>query len=251
MFPILSIGPLAIQTPGLVLIIGVYISVLVVEKQSIRHGLKASDGSNIIFIYLLSTILIGRLSYVFQFPSIFLENPLSLFSLSPSFFDFNSGLILSVLVVLAYIQKKRLSLLRVLDALTLPLLIFLIFFFFSLLASGDLYGKPSSLPWAIYLWGTTRHPLQIYYIIALIPVIAINILYSRQETRPGFLFFQTGISLSILVIFLDYFNGNPNNMISKFNILQSIAWISLIILISIKARMNNLYAKSLHTAPAD
>lgn len=244
MFPILNIGPLAIQTPGLLLIIGIYISVLIVEKQSIRHELKTNDVSNLIFLYLLSTIIIGRLSYVFQFPSIFFENPLSLISISPSFFDFNSGLILSLLVALVFIQKKKLPLLKVLDSLSLPGLIFLVFVFFALYASGDFYGKPSVLPWTINLWGTTRHPLQIYYILGLIPVIAVNIYYSRKNNKPGYLFFQTGVSLSILVIFLDYFNGNPNNLISKINLLQIIAWISMIIIIFLKAKTSNLKSRS-------
>ncbi len=234
MFPILNIGPLAIQTPGLLIIIGVYVSILIVEKQFYRHTLKANDLSNLIFVYLISTVIIGRLSYVFQYPSIFIENPLSLFSISPSFFDFSSGLILSLLIALIFIQRKKLPLLSVLDAISLPLLVFLVFFFFSLLASGNFYGKPSSLPWAIPLWGTTRHPLQLYYIIGLIPLIGINISSSRQNFIPGDLFFQTIFTFSILVIFLDYFNGNPNNLISKFNLIQILAWILMITLIIVK-----------------
>lgn len=234
MFPILNIGPLAIQTPGLLIVIGVYVSILIVEKQPYRHNLKASDLSNLIFVYLLSTIIIGRLSYVFQYPSIFIENPLSLFSISPSFFDINSGLILSLLIALVFIQKKKLPILIVLDSISLPLLVFLVFLFLSLFASGNFYGKPSTIPWAITLWGTTRHPLQLYYLIGLIPLIGINVHTSRQNYQTGDLFFQTIFTISILVIFLDYFNGNPNNQIASFNILQIIAWILMITLIIVK-----------------
>jgi len=239
MFPVLNIGPLAIQTPGLLIIIGIYIAILVVEKQSIRYLLKSNDVSNLIFIYLLSTIIIGRLSYLIQYPSIFLENPLSIFSISPSFIDFPSGLVLSLLVALVFIQKKKFPFLKILDAISLPLLIFLVFFFFSLLASGDFYGKPSALPWAIYLWGTTRHPLQIYYILGLILFIGINIYYSRQNLVPGGLISQSAFNLSILVVFLDYFNGNPNNIILKINVLQIIAWITMFILLLLKVKAKN------------
>jgi prolipoprotein diacylglyceryltransferase len=231
MFPILNIGPLAIQTPGLLIIIGIYISILVVEKLSKRYLLNPNDVSNLIFLYLISTIIIGRLSYIFKFPSIFFENPLSIFSISPSLFDFTSGLILALLVVLIFIQKKKLPLQRILDSLSLPLLIFLIFVFLALFASGNFYGKPSSLAWSISLWGTTRHPLQIYYIIGLIPVIAININLSKRKLISGQLFFRTVFYLAILVVFLDYFNGNPNNLILKVNILQVIAWLVMVVLI--------------------
>src|SRR5690606_33251889 len=148
------------------------------------------------------------------------ENPLSLFSISPSFFDISSGLILSLLIALVLIQKKKLPILIVLDSISLPLLVFLVFLFLSLFASGNFYGKPSTIPWAITLWGTTRHPLQLYYLIGLIPLIGINVHTSRQNYQTGDLFFQTIFTISILVIFLDYFNGNPNNQIASFNILQ-------------------------------
>ena len=236
MFPILNIGPLAIQTPGLLIIFGIYISIIVVEKQSKRYLLNPNDVSNLIFLYLISTIIIGRFSYIFQFPSIFIENPLSIFSISPSLFDFTSGLILALLVVLIFIQKKKLPLQRILDSLSLPLLIFLIFVFLALFASGNFYGKPSSLAWSISLWGTSRHPLQMYYIIGLIPVIALNINLSKRKLIPGQLFFRTVFYLAILVVFLDYFNGNPNNLIFKVNILQVIAWLVMVLLMFFNAK---------------
>lgn len=246
MFPILNIGPLAIQTPGLLIIIGVYISVLVLEKQSKRYSLPANHISNLIFIYLLSIVIIGRLSYLIQYPSIFFENPLSIFSISPSFFDFSSGIILSLLVAWVFIQKKKLPFLRLLDALSLPLLVFLVFLFFSFFASGDFFGKPSTLPWAISLWGTTRHPLQIYYLLGMVPVIAVNMINSRQHHNPGYLFLQTIFALTIMVIFLDYFNGNPTILDQKLNYLQIIAWIIMVALIFLKAKINKLPTK-----PAD
>ena len=236
MFPILNIGPLAIQTPGLLIIFGIYISIIVVEKQSKRYLLNPNDVSNLIFLYLISTIIIGILSYIFKFPSIFFENPLSIFSISPSLFDFTSGLILALLVVLIFIQKKKLPLQRILDSLSLPLLIFLIFVFLALFASGNFYGKPSSLAWSISLWGTSRHPLQMYYIIGLIPVIALNINLSKRKLIPGQLFFRTVFYLAILVVFLDYFNGNPNNSIIKVNILQVIAWLVMVLLMFFNAK---------------
>lgn len=235
MFPILNIGPLAIQTPGLLIIVGIYTSILMVEKQSKRYSLNANDVSNLIFLYLISTIIIGRLSYVFQFPSIFFENPLSIFSISPSLFDFTSGLILALLIALIFIQKKKLPIQSILDSISLPLLIFLVFYFFSLLASGNFYGKPSTLPWSIFLWGTTRHPLQIYYIVGIMAIIAINKNLSKKKLDPVQLFFRTIYFVAILVVFLDFFNGNPDNLISNVNLIQVIAWLVMVVLIFVNS----------------
>jgi prolipoprotein diacylglyceryltransferase len=47
------------------------------------------------------------------------------------------------------------------------------------LASGDAYGSPSSLPWAIELWGALRHPTPIYQLSAVI-VIGLIVLKSKR-----------------------------------------------------------------------
>jgi prolipoprotein diacylglyceryltransferase len=231
MFPILNIGPLAIQTPGLLILIGVYIFVLIGEKQSSRYSIQPNDFSNLAFLFIISTVIIGRLAYLFRFSTIFIENPVSIISINPNLFDFPSGLILSILTVIIYVQRKKLVLLNVLDAITLPLLVFLIFFFLAQLAAGDLYGKPSNLPWTIYLWGTTRHPLQVYYLIGLVPIIIYVYRFAIQQVRPGIHFARTLCLISLLVIFLDFFNGNPKNIMGNLNIIQLFAWMFMILLL--------------------
>ena len=241
MFPILNIGPLAIQTPGLIIIIGIYISILVVEKYSIRFSIKPNDSSNIIYLYVISTVIIGRIAYFFRFPSIFLENPLSTISLNPNLIDFSSGMIFSVFIAIIYIQKKKLKLLSILDSLSLGLIIFLLFFFFAQFASGNLYGRPTNLPWSVFLWGTTRHPLQLYYVIGLIPIFFLIIQIMKKKLSHGILFSITSGYLAIMTIFLDFFNGNPNNKIGNLNILQITAWIILVATLFIinKKKMDN------------
>jgi len=228
MFPILNVGPLAIQTPGLFLIVGLYTSFLIIEKRSIKFSLDGNTVSNLVFMYLISSIVVGRIAYVVQYPSIFLNNPLSIFSISPSLFDFPSGLILSLLFVIIYIQKKKIPVLNLLDGLSFPLLVFLIFLFLSLFASGTLYGKPSTLPWSIFLWGTDRHPLPMYYLLGIIPIVLMNIYKSTFEIIPGKLFFETYFLFSVLVVFLDFFNGNPSNIIYGLNMIQIIAILLMI-----------------------
>ena len=238
MFPILNIGPLAIQFPGLLIILGVYFSLLVAEKNSSRFHINPNDISNLIFIYFLSTIIIGRLVYIFQYPTIFFQNPLSIISINPNLIDFNTGLLFSLIVSYIFIQRKNLKSLNVLDALSLPILVFLLFFFLSQLASGNTYGKPSDLPWAIELWGTRRHPLQIYYFLGISTIILLFFRLRKKTYTSGILFVQTSVSFLFLIIILDFFNGNPNNIISNFNLTQLIAWVMMSLLIFLFQRNN-------------
>ena len=84
MFPILQIGPLAIQVPGLVLLVGVWVALNMVEREAPRHKVSAADISNLILIGLVAGILGARLWYALRFLSVYVDNPLSLFSLNPS-----------------------------------------------------------------------------------------------------------------------------------------------------------------------
>ncbi len=233
MFPILNIGPLAIQAPGLIILVGIYISLVVLEKQAKFFKANPNDLSNLIFVYLLSTIVIGRFAYLFKYPSILIENPLTIVSLNPNLIDFLSGLVLSILIALIYMQKKKMNFKEVLDSYSVPFLVFLIFFFFAQFSSGNLFGKPSNLPWSIQLWGTTRHPLQLYYVLGLIPIIFVMVNDLKTRLNPGLLFIKSIALLSFLVVFLDYFNGDPKNIVGNFNVIQLAAWISLVVCIGI------------------
>jgi phosphatidylglycerol:prolipoprotein diacylglycerol transferase len=243
MFPIFNLGPLAIQAPGLIILLGIYISFLVVEKQSRFFKINPNDLSNLIFIYLISTIVIGRFAYLFRFPSIIFNDPLSIISINPNLFDFPSGLVLSLLILLIYIQKKKLPLKEVLDSLSLPLITFLFFFFFAQFSSGNLYGKPIDLPWSIFLWGTNRHPLQLYYIVGLLPILLVILRIIKNRQQPGIIFVKTVGLLCGLTIFLDYFNGNPDNVIGNINILQTTAWILLLIIVVLLYKYESNYQR--------
>ena len=233
MFPILNVGPLAIQAPGLIILVGIYISLVVLEKQAKFFNANPNDLSNLIFVYLLSTIVIGRFAYLFKYPSILVENPLTIVSLNPNLIDFLSGLILSILIALIYMQKKKMNFKEVLDSYAVPFLVFLVFFFFAQFSSGNLFGKPSNLPWSIQLWGTTRHPLQLYYVLGLIPIIFVMVKELKTRNIPGLLFIKSAALLSFLIVFLDYFNGDPKNIVGNFNVIQIAAWICLVVCIGI------------------
>ena len=63
MLPILQVGPLAIQMPGLILLAGVWIAVSLTDRETPRYSLKPSTLSNMILIGLVVGILSARLWY--------------------------------------------------------------------------------------------------------------------------------------------------------------------------------------------
>ena len=117
MFPILQLGPLAIQVPGLVLLAGFWVLINVIEKEAPRHKISPDTMSNMILIGLIAGIIGARLWYVARFISVYIANPLSLFSLNPATLATTAGIFIGLLAAVIYAQRKDLPLWPTLDAL--------------------------------------------------------------------------------------------------------------------------------------
>ncbi len=153
MLPILQVGPLAIQLPGLLLLAGVYVGSSVIEKQARKLRLPVAALSNMVFIGLVAGLLGARLRYAARYLSVYMDNPLSLLSLNPTTLAPAEGVLTGLLAAIIYAQRKRLPTWDTLDTMAPGLAAFSVVLGFSHLASGDAFGAPSELPWAIELWG--------------------------------------------------------------------------------------------------
>jgi phosphatidylglycerol---prolipoprotein diacylglyceryl transferase len=123
---------------------------------------------------------------------------------------------------------------RTLDALTPGMGVMMVGFGLANLASGDAYGIPTTVPWAIELWGVNRHPTQVYQVvIACIatwivwPVRTSPLRWNQLTYQSGmtFLLFVSANSLGIILFAAFLGNYRPN--ISGIRPIQLIAWIIL------------------------
>lgn len=57
-----------------------------------------------------------------------------------------------------------------------------------LLLSGEAFGLPAALPWAIELFGASRHPTQIYLALAALLSVVVLHMLSRRARMSGALF---------------------------------------------------------------
>jgi phosphatidylglycerol:prolipoprotein diacylglycerol transferase len=237
MFPILQLGPLAIQLPGLFLLVGLWIAISVVEKEASRRGVSTSTVSNLILLGLITGVVGARLWYALRFIDVYLENPLSLFSLNPSTLASGEGILTGLLAAWIYGQRKGLPLWSTLDALGPGLAVFMIALGLSHLSSGDAFGSPSSVPWAIELWGEQRHPLQIYEIL-LASLIFFGLWHIRTwDTFPGFTFLSWAGMAAAARLFLEAFRGDSVILLGG---IRSTQVISLVVLMGAMLGMHML-----------
>jgi phosphatidylglycerol---prolipoprotein diacylglyceryl transferase len=237
MLPMLQIGPLAIQTPGLVLLAGLWIGLSIAERHAHKRGVDSNHIYNIALLVLLVGIIGGRLLYAAQYPQAFLANPVSLISLNPGLFDPVAGAAAGLIAALIYGSRKKLPFWRTLDALTPLAAVMMVATALANLASGAAFGIPSELPWAVELWGALRHPVQVYEALGAM-LILIIIWPARESTwfnRPGIRFLSF-IALSAAArLFFEFFRGDSYLLPTGLRTAQLAAWVVLAIaLVSIR-----------------
>jgi len=208
MFPSLRIGPFLLQLPGLALLAGLWFGIILTEKESLRLNLDATRVINSVFYGLIAGIVAARLAYVVQYPKVYLANPLSALSLNTNTLSPNIGLLAGLSVLYLYGYRKRLPFRPTLDALATGLALFMITLGVAHILSGNAYGAPTRLPWAIYLWSDYRHPSQIYETVAALGILLVTL--RRPLGSPGAgLNFLLVVALSAAArIFLEAFRGD-------------------------------------------
>ncbi len=137
-----------------------------------------------------------------------MADPLSLLALTPATLYPEAGLVIGVAAAALYGRRKQLALHATLDALAPAMAVFLVAVGVAHLLSGDAFGAPTGPPWAIYLWDESRHPTQVYEILAALAVFGIA--WKRPLGQPG-----QGIRFLLVVallpaarVFLEAFRGD-------------------------------------------
>lgn len=231
MLPILQIGPFAVQTPGLILLLALWLGLNLAERHAARHNLHPETLYNLTFISLAAGLLGARLFYVAQNLPAFAADPAGLISLNPGLLDPAGGAAAGIIASLIYGQRKKLPLPPTLDALTPALAVLVIGTALANLASGVGFGLETSLPWGIELWGAKRHPTQVYEALAASAILLLlwpgRGAIARRLSHPGsqFLIFLALSALSRLTF--DAFRADSPALANGWRLAQIQAWLLL------------------------
>lgn len=206
MFPVINIGPAAIQAAGLILLLSFMIGTWLTDRFSQKIGTHDEAIDNAILIGLVSGILGARLGFMMQNPGVFLDNPLSVLSLTPSMLDTSFGVLVGVLSAFIFAQKKHLPLWPTLDTLSPLVVLLFIGIHLANFANGNAFGLPTELPWAVQLWNAMRHPVQLYTIILAALFLTWMLIHTKMLSVSGFmhsglLFTITVVGLSVITVF--------------------------------------------------
>ncbi len=210
----------------ILMIAALWIGLALAEKRTEKYNVSKPILNNIVYYSLFGFVLGGRLLYSFANYSAFLQSPLSIFSLNLDLFDPWAGFLIAVLVAFAHGQRQKLSLWPTLDALTPLFAVLEIGSSLAHLAAGTAFGSPTDLPWGIDLWGATRHPTQIYELLASSLILG-WIWFRPADSRLGSLFLTFAALTAVARLFLEAFRGDSTLIFGGLRLAQVIAWIVL------------------------
>jgi phosphatidylglycerol:prolipoprotein diacylglycerol transferase len=223
----LSLGPLVLRWYSLAYIAGIVLGWWYLLRLIARPAapMTRPQVDDLIFYATLGVILGGRLGYViFYGPEMFLH-PLQIFKLWDGGMSFHGGAVGVSIALVVFARRHGLDWLRVHDYVACTVPIGLFFGRLANFVNGELWGKPSDLPWALVFPGSqdgiARHPSQLYEAglegLALFAVMAILFWFTDARRRPGMLVGTFLIGYGIARFVVEFFR-EPDAQLVQFSI---------------------------------
>jgi phosphatidylglycerol---prolipoprotein diacylglyceryl transferase len=234
MLPVLNIGPLAMPAPELILMLGFWLALELTEKQAARFRVNATLLYNLMLIAALAGLIGARLFYAARAPAAFFNSPLNLLALTPQMLDPVGGAVTAAAAALIYGRVKRMAFWPALDALVTLLSVMAVVIGLANFASGNAFGAPSQVPWAINLWGEMRHPTQVYQTLAALLIAAAVwpgsriARYTQSNLSANGMRFWAFVALTAAAhILVETFRGDSILLMDSFRQAQVVAWMIL------------------------
>ena len=202
----IDLGWLQIKWYSLSYIFGIILGWIYANSLIRKYDLKILTpklfDDSIIYI-ILGIVLGGRLGYVFFYNfDYFAQNFAEVFKIWQGGMSFHGGLVGVIISILIFSKIKKINFFLLTDIISCVAPIGIFLGRVANFINGELYGKASSVPWAVIfpLGGNiSRHPSQIYEAIleGVLLFILINFLAIRKK-----LLFKTGyISATFLILY--------------------------------------------------
>jgi phosphatidylglycerol:prolipoprotein diacylglycerol transferase len=191
----LEIGPIQLRWYGLMYMMGFAVAYFIMRRVAVqgRVALMRDDIYDLLFYLILGVMIGGRLGYVIFYDlGSYLADPLSVVAIWRGGMSFHGGLVGTLVAAIWTVRKRGWAFWEVADMIALSVPIGLGLGRVGNFINGELYGRESSLPWAMVfpLGGDVgRHPSQLYEALleGVVLFFFLRWLYHRRM-KPGAVF---------------------------------------------------------------
>lgn len=194
---LVEIGPFVVRWYALAYIFGLLGGWLYVRR--LAKGpppvMGASDVDDFLVWATLAVVIGGRLGYVvFYKPGYYLGNPLEILAVWRGGMSFHGGLIGVIVAGFLFTKRRGIAFLPFADAIACAAPIGLFLGRIANFINGELYGRPSEVPWAMVFPAggpAPRHPSQLYEaaLEGIVLFVVLHLLWRSEgiRCRPGIL----------------------------------------------------------------
>jgi len=211
---LIKFGPLAIRWYGLMYVLALTGAFFLIKTRAARRKvtLPINDLHDLILYAAIGVILGGRLGYtVFYNLPYYLDHPAKIFSVWEGGMSFHGGLIGVILAGWIFCWRKKYSFYTLADLATPTAPIGLGLGRLGNFINGELYGRPTDVPWCM-VFDTTgggpvcRHPSQLYEaFLEGVLLLALVWIVDRRPRAPGVLFWTFIAGYAACRIFVELF----------------------------------------------
>jgi phosphatidylglycerol:prolipoprotein diacylglycerol transferase len=203
-----AIGPIKIRWYGLMYVLGFIGAYLLIPRQrrSREIGLQGTVAQDLIFYLAIGLIVGARLGYVifYQFNnySHYIQNPLEIVATWHGGMSFHGGFLGAVLAGWLFSRRRKMPFWAIADSAAVTAPIGLGLGRVGNFINGELFGRPSDVPWAMVFpegGPLPRHPSQLYEAALEGLVLFILLWFLRQRS------FRDGMMVVLFVFFYGVF----------------------------------------------
>jgi phosphatidylglycerol:prolipoprotein diacylglycerol transferase len=246
MYPTLPFGPLALPTGPILAILAVMLTLDVAGRCGRWFGIHPDDIWNVGLIALVAGLIVARLWNVFQFWYIYQSEPILIFSIRPSGFEFWPGLMAAFIAGYAYLWQRALDPVRVAAALAVGMVAGSMIQGISGFATGALLGTTSHAPWALPYFGEMRHPVGLYQAFATL-ILSMLLWITIDRARPARTFWLAVLGYSLTRLITDGFLAETG-LVGGMRVSQIVALLVALAAVLFLARVSTVPASE-ETAP--
>ena len=176
-----------------------------------NYNFKLDLFDDYITYVIISIIIGGRLGYVlFYNLSYFISNPIEIFFIWKGGMSFHGGLLGIIAATMLFSKRRGFDKMVLLDVVSCVAPIGIFFGRLANFINGELYGKPTDLPWAVIfplIDDFGRHPSQIYeaFLEGALLFLILNLIIKKMHYKRGVCAATFLIFYSLFRIFSEFF----------------------------------------------